>query len=207
MGRTDKIISETDIFDLGQGCREIHVALAKSDIPELRALEIEWCGHGVERTAYEIRRRARRDHQVLITVDGEGWMDQGGQCVAMTPGRLWFTPHGSAQHYAMAADRWEILWFAIPPDAPAWKDLLRNRRPGPAPARDGQALRSAIQGLHRELNSQLDGARELCVSYARQIDILLRRMLTPSDMAGLDAKNRSGFFRAPIQIHERGLLK
>lgn len=179
MPKIIRTITETLIFPDGTN----HNLMPFNTPPckPLRDAGIRWSGISDTPEGYRVERRRVGDHELLYTLEGEGYLESGKRTVAVGPSDLMVLPGNADYQYGAAGGPWRILWFHLS-SIGLWSSLesMQPHVRGETVKRD---LLAAVEGLLAESLRNHVGAARLTGLFAEQIVLYLAREVSADDKA------------------------
>ena len=179
MSKIIRSITETLIFPEGTN----HNLIPFSTPPCKPLRDAGICFSGISDTpeGYIVERRRPGNHELLYTLEGEGYLESGKRVVTVGPSDLMVLPGNAHYRYGVAAGQWRILWFHLE-SIGLWSSLegMQPHVRGETVKRD---VLAAAEGLLTESLRNSVGAGRLVSLFAEQIVLYLAREVSADDKA------------------------
>ncbi|MBM3116176.1 helix-turn-helix transcriptional regulator [Jeongeupia naejangsanensis] len=114
-----------EMFDIGEGTRQVSVGARRFHHPHLRALaehELLSAGHSEVDGHLHVERIGAPFHVVLFCVDGGGVVTDGASRLTLGPGQMAILPALGHSGFRSAGTPWRLAWLLVN-DVPAWRML------------------------------------------------------------------------------------
>lgn len=176
-----------------------HEVIDQEHLLKLEQSGIVQCGIATCRESFNVYRKSPKQHMLLFTTGGQGWLDSQGLRYRLEPGTLMMVPAGVENGFGIEQENWQLAWLFLSAQH-RWPNQLGEQiHCGFTPIAD--VMYTCIQTLLRSQILPDDIGQPVAQRAVEQIELLLA---APGERQISRAQIRLTrmFERVQIQLHK-----
>lgn len=176
-----------------------HEVIDQEHVLKLEHSGIVQCGIATCRESFNVYRKSPKQHMLLFTIRGKGWLNSQGHRYLLEPGSLMVIPAGVENGFGIEEENWQLAWLFLSAQREWPNHLGEQIHYGFTPAAD--VMYTCIQTLLRAQILPDEIGQPVAQRAVEQIELLLA---TPGERQMPRAQIRLNrmFERVQKQLHK-----
>lgn len=90
-----------------------HEVIDQEHVLKLEQSGVVQCGIATCRESFNVYRKSPKQHMLLFTIRGKGWLNSQGQRYLLEPGSVMIIPAGVENGFGIEEENWQLAWLFL----------------------------------------------------------------------------------------------